>query len=934
MAKYKKIKMRANNILDFLYQFNDPDTGSPLNDFTIKSTLTHPAYVGNNLSTSTINATTAESTLLNVPPPNGINLVTSPNILENMFDGRYDTCYELAGHSNDGSTYFPGGTMQPCQFTYDFGKSIKPRQIKITTTCSRPFIFQIYFLSDLNNPNLTAVPTPAGFGDPNFVGGAIPYYSNTVVSDGSDLIAGFTLSQNDFSSALPENIFTGPNAPWNYGRDPGLPPLQFGAAGAQLLTDDFGTSVQNLSQHVKGFGGFNHPTRPMDKGFYDGYQFMMIRILGGDNNMPIANNPTVNFGQTSKIVGIEVFEEVIEEDFNVEFDDALLDLKGWRNPRYYGSKLTGKKVNQFTPSNTTNYPDWEGDTTLGKNPVIENKTTALYIANTVVGGKEDEQFATIKGHSYIGINKILLINKEDDTVQILDKEAEGFDEFNRFITKDMPAGGKINAKVIDESISNNLKSEYFVKMNKGYLLKSFNYKFNGQIEPDVDTGINGFGQTAEGNTLNNTMFLYKKVFRGFHLDASTGMATADNANRVGEQFDLFGVEVAPADIEVTSNQTFDEELAFQFAATVTSFGTDDFSFISDPNDLLVNVGPLFTSSSILENKFTTQFHKRRFGFLTDEVISPLTSPALFTNTVYGQTVEFICSSSLNFAKSNDVEMYCTFLEGDKTFSPGINDERSIGTFQIDIQRTLDKLRFSTAEENLPGAGTIPKINEITFKGKRDPRFLPTINPFFAAGRTQYYTFGWIEEADGTYITNPAGQINNLGTDPTGTVIVDEMYPIINSLYGDVNIIGGGGSGFLFEGINVTGSVYLMAGNNGQDYTQNLSQPLTADQDQASGFIKSTFNNEDNFYSGSIETKFGKTGCEAFTYDISFLDKDHTLIVDIDKPTELFDGIGEKGLVILPEFLDIDIRKNVEYYLEKSGIVDSTTSTTSPPTPDL
>ena len=117
-----------------------------------------------------------------------------------------------------------------------------------------------------------------------------------------------------------------------------------------------------------------------------------------------------------------------------------------------------------------------------------------------------------------------------------------------------------------------------------------------------------------------------------------------------------------------------------------------------------------------------------------------------------------------------------------------------------------------------------------------------------------------------------------------------------------HIIGGGGSGFLFEGINVTGSVYLMAGNNGQDYTQNLSQPLTADQDQASGFIKSTFNNEDNFYSGSIETKFGKTGCEAFTYDISFL--------------------------------DIDIRKNVEYYLEKSGIVDSTTSTTSPPTPDL
>ena len=33
---------------------------------------------------------------------------------------------------------------------------------------------------------------------------------------------------------------------------------------------------------------------------------------------------------------------------NVEFDDGLLDLKGWRNPRYDGSKLTGKEINKFT----------------------------------------------------------------------------------------------------------------------------------------------------------------------------------------------------------------------------------------------------------------------------------------------------------------------------------------------------------------------------------------------------------------------------------------------------------------------------------------------------------------------------------------------------------------------------------------------------------
>ena len=58
---------------------------------------------------------------------------------------------------------------------------------------------------------------------------------------------------------------------------------------------------------------------------------------------------------------------------------------------------------------------------------------------------------------------------------------------------------------------------------------------------------------------------------------------------------------------------------------------------------------------------------------------------------------------------------------------------------------------------------------------------------------------------------------------------------------------------------------------------------------------------DNYYSGS------------FSYELSFLDKDHTLILDLDKDAELFDGIGEKGLVLVPEFLEEDIKKNIEPY---------------------
>lgn len=1012
MAKYRKIPMRASNILDFLYQFIDPQDGTVVsNDFNIKDTQNHPA--------------TPLNSAINIGPDFGgnpdffsSNIVQSPNLLQNMFDGKYSTCYRLAGHANDGSSYFDNNDNF-CQFTYDFGRPINPRQVKITTTCFGPFSFQFYFLNDLNQPNLTYEENLPGFGDPDFVGGSLPYYNNILVQDDGTWFAGIVTPFNG-------DTF---NNPWNYGRDPLLNPAQLGFPGTMRLVDDFGTSVQNLSQHVKGFGGHNHATRPMKDGFYDGYQFMMIRLLGGDSANAILNNPSVGYGNETDIVGIEVFEEVFEKDFNVEFDDALLDLHGWRNTRYYGSKLTSRRINKFTTSGSntlvakgrfdgiddldeladifidnngqfqdkgvtqgmllknvstgemetiknvlsqtelqtrsgfnenfqaqftgqggdgtqernlyeiykkTNYPDWKGDTSFGKNPVIENQTTALYIANTVVGGKEDEQFATIKGHSYVGINKILLINKRDNTVQILDKEAEGFDEFNRFITKDFPAGSSANCKVIDESIANNLKSEYHVKMNKGYLLKSFNYKFNGQIEPD-ENGVNGFGQTSDVALTKNTMFLYKRAYRTFDLQSSQGMSPVDDANLVGENFHMWGVDQTQTEGVINSGAPFsgpidltqdpgvhdnlgNEELCFTFASIIDNediFEAD--TNLEGPEDLLPNIGPMFNSSSIIKNKYTTDFHTRRFGFLNDEVESG--GVASFTNTIYGQTVEFLCSSSLNYSIENDVELYCTFLEGDKDFAPGTNDERSISTFQIDPQRTLDKLRFSTAEAHLPGANTIPKLNELTFKGKRDPKFLPTINPFFTFSTTQYYSAGWLDSS---------------GTGAPYTVKIPsdnfptEVFPIVTSLFGYFTL-----NPFNPEENEVSGSCYLMAGNNGQNYQVGFSPGYVLNQTQAllEGTTNVSFKPE-NFYSGSIEAKFGKTGCEAFQYDISFLDRDHTLIMDIDKPTELFDGIGDQGLVIIPEFLDRDIRKNVEFYLQKAGIVEATTSTTSPPSPDL
>ena len=93
-------------------------------------------------------------------------------------------------------------------------------------------------------------------------------------------------------------------------------------------------------------------------------------------------------------------------------------------------------------------------------------------------------------------------------------------------------------------------------------------------------------------------------------------------------------------------------------------------------------------------------------------------------------------------------------------------------------------------------------------------------------------------------------------------------------------------------------------NGGYSNNPGGTGPFDSTYDNSSG-------NSDNF-SGS------------FQYQLSFLDKDHTLITDIDKDTELFDGIGNKGAVLIPEHTHEAVKINLFYYLNKAGLIDRTT----------
>ena len=66
-----------------------------------------------------------------------------------------------------------------------------------------------------------------------------------------------------------------------------------------------------------------------------------------------------------------------------------------------------------------------------------------------------------------------------------------------------------------------------------------------------------------------------------------------------------------------------------------------------------------------------------------------------------------------------------------------------------------------------------------------------------------------------------------------------------------------------------------------------------------------------------------------SYQLSILRDEPTLIVDMDKESELNDGLGDSGFVIIPQNCHAKVKNNIEYYLEKAGLIDKTTKFKAP-----
>ena len=245
-----------------------------------------------------------------------------------------------------------------------------------------------------------------------------------------------------------------------------------------------------------------------------------------------ASHPITRTNLAFRIDEIEAYEpyEKIRKDYTVEFNDSVLDTAGWKNARYEGSKLTAEKINVYKLD----------DVSYGKNPVISNKTTAIYLGNSIIGGEdgnlqannvlreaENSSYARILGHSYVNIDKILIIHPDTDKVELIERQSMTNTAFQRFINRDLEEGSVISMKLLDTNVENSLDKKHRVKFNRGSLQKVYRYAANDEGHEDGVFG--GFGVRANNNSQHTGSLQGAGLFGyGMTTSVSTSLFTTNS----------------------------------------------------------------------------------------------------------------------------------------------------------------------------------------------------------------------------------------------------------------------------------------------------------------------------------------------------------------------------------------------------------------------
>lgn len=167
--------------------------------------------------------------------------------------------------------------------------------------------------------------------------------------------------------------------------------------------------------------------------------------------------------------------------YDLELNDSEYERIGWQNARYKGTKLTSAKLNIFT----------EGDNTFGKDPVIEQYSTTVYVFN-----KMNHSFSSFFGDFYPEIDEFnqnlndkLIVGstqfKIDRAVNFTVGDPTVFDQLEPGSNVNDPSFHFFDTLVKhDLSTFNTCSVRFFDNTNNGFVKKQYVVGYNrGEFQP-------------------------------------------------------------------------------------------------------------------------------------------------------------------------------------------------------------------------------------------------------------------------------------------------------------------------------------------------------------------------------------------------------------------------------------------------------------------
>ena len=557
----------------------------------------------------------------------------------------------------------------------------------------------------------------------------------------------------------------------------------------------------------------------------------------------MANNPN-NYAPVTRrsLVAHQPGQKVGEKiksgkDFSVEFDDALLSLGGWVNPRLDGCEITSLHLNKFSKKGTskqlggikspniqhlTNLVQvWEGDSgNLDRNPAVQTYTNTVFFGATLSGYQEDARFPNVgEDFSYIFINKAFTFDPENDEFFITELLGPDDKVFERVLKQDMSYSSKFTFKLLDEGIEHDLEDEYNVHWNAGLfsLMATYNMCLEAPYNQEMQL-------TTQQDYLNSTKNYYG-------IDYNPYLTNNPTQNNCPFLINSNNRLIITGSFTVTSNE---DTWWWERPQTSSFFEVNGSSTLpaSDSSSGLMTFAEegshLHTTGDLRTSMFG--FFYRLMG--TDETGAPTDHPFLddFENRQYGIAP---AKKDLHIITFNEAKGTVKDIQTELRYQRNTTQAlRHFGSITLSPGRKIPipGCNLSSPTLNSSNFGINSKISSPSFKKYAVQSTAGTIG----SGVTKYKYYHWLVG----------------GADPEGA----------SGAYGE-------------------SPAYIGSGN----FT-------------------------------------GVPKIEKFTIS-KLVKRPNVIMADINKILHLFDGVGGKGFLCIPENINPQIKNNLDYYLKKAELID-------------